>query len=203
MFRLKNKGHPKPKRKSKRVQMSELFRKECAPVLYELGFRHPKAEFWHPGPITRKNVFARWRGEDYDEILFNWWSYGTPKFDLELSTRQVERDKANLGNGKSYAWTYGYPRERSLLSRRPTRYVEVFSARFAKPEDVIARAKERLLAVDSWFLSPQPTGLFAVSREVRGYVPGLNAENDEFYWESAWRSEQLDESRCGSKRRRR
>jgi hypothetical protein len=83
----------KKRRKSRRVLMAEALRRGCDPVLFALGFRNPKKttsmDRWAAN--TRRNVYLRWRGTDYDEIEIFWSKYSRPRFRIDFLTSRVEQ----------------------------------------------------------------------------------------------------------------
>jgi hypothetical protein len=70
--------------------MAEAIRRECDPVIFALGFRNPRRGDWGRWPATRRNVYIRWRGTSYDEIVLDWARYGRPKFRVWFETSVVE-----------------------------------------------------------------------------------------------------------------
>lgn len=70
--------------------MAEVVRKECAPVLFGLGFcnpRHVDRGRWADG---RPNTFIRWRGTTYEEISFQWDMHNWAMFFINFQTSEVE-----------------------------------------------------------------------------------------------------------------
>ena len=75
--------------KSRRVRMAEALRSECDPVAFSLGFRHPRKGDWDRWQTTRRNVYIRWRGYEYDEVTLEWARFGRPWFRVDFSTSVV------------------------------------------------------------------------------------------------------------------
>jgi hypothetical protein len=124
------------KGKSNRVRMSEAFRATCAPVLYSMGFRNPKRADWERWANTKRNIFIRWRGGDYDQVQVVWWSLGRPRFYIELRTRRAE----------------AHPRpDGSAAFHLRKAYSETYSGWLRDPQKVIGRACDWLKQIDAWF----------------------------------------------------
>jgi hypothetical protein len=78
--------------------MAEAIRRDCDPVFFGLGFRNPgrsDPDRW--GGTTRRNLYVRWRGTDYDEIELQWDKYSRPKFFLNFMTSRIERPPRDAG----------------------------------------------------------------------------------------------------------
>jgi hypothetical protein len=69
--------------------MAEAVRRECAPVAFDLGFRHPRKGDWNRWLTTRRNVYIRWRGDAYDEVVLTWARFGRCRFTVDTHTSTV------------------------------------------------------------------------------------------------------------------
>jgi hypothetical protein len=78
------------RRKSRRVRMAEAIRRECDPFAFSLGFRHPRKGDWNRWLTTRRNVYIRWRGMDFDEVVFNWGRWGAAFFRMHVARSRAD-----------------------------------------------------------------------------------------------------------------
>jgi hypothetical protein len=69
--------------------MAEAIRRECDPVAFRLGFRHPRKGDWNRWVTTRRNVYIRWRGDAYDEVVLRWARFGGSRFTVSSDTSVV------------------------------------------------------------------------------------------------------------------
>jgi hypothetical protein len=69
--------------------MAEAIRLDCDPVAFSLGFRHPRRGNWDRWLTTSRNVYIRWRGEHYDEVILQWARYGEAWFRVDISSSTV------------------------------------------------------------------------------------------------------------------
>jgi hypothetical protein len=102
-----------PKRKSRRVLLAEAIRRDCGPLLFSLGFRHPRTNDLNRwGGITRRNAYLRWRETTFDSVGFYWDKYNRPKCYMEFETSTVVRRSEEglpalreITTGSMSAWT--------------------------------------------------------------------------------------------------
>jgi hypothetical protein len=69
--------------------MAEAIRRDCDPAIFALGFRNPRKGDWSRWGATRRNVYIRWRGTNYDEMVVDWARYSEPKFRVRFATSVV------------------------------------------------------------------------------------------------------------------
>jgi hypothetical protein len=90
--------------------MAEAIRRECDPLMYSFGFRHPRHWSWERWPTTRRNVYIRWRDGDYDEVLLIWGHFGRPWFTMEFFMSRLTPPHPpgalirRTGGSVMYAW---------------------------------------------------------------------------------------------------
>lgn len=70
--------------KSRRVRLAAAIRRECDPLMFSFGFRHPNHWTWDRWCTTRRNAYLRWRGGDYDEVWLQWDRYGGAAFRINF-----------------------------------------------------------------------------------------------------------------------
>ena len=138
----------KKRRKSRRVLLAEAIRRECDPVLLAQGFRNPRKttsmDRW--AGSTRRNIYLRWRGTDYDEIEIYWYKYNRPRFRISFSTSRIERPPS--GDRHAVRWvTYGGVRS----WKSPFRYWggESFCP-WRSPEGVATLVAQRMVRLDAF-----------------------------------------------------
>jgi hypothetical protein len=146
--------------------MAAAFRETCAPVLYAMGFRHPKKVDYKRWAVTRRNFFARWRGDDYDEVTVFWWDLGRARFRLEFRARRLEPGQAN-------------PQLYRLMTGGVSRPVlgdpncsDEFGQWLAPIGPTIARARSRLFEIDDWFRTGESTAHVWPHTDLRNYAYG-------------------------------
>jgi hypothetical protein len=149
----------KPRKKSRRVRMAEAVRQDCDPVIFALGFRNPRksdSDRW--GETTRRNVYIRWRGTTYDEILLQWDKYNRPKFFLRYRTSQVEHPPQD-----GHAAVRLVTRGTMIVWRLPRTYVgSAWFGPWRSPGSVAAFVNRRVLRLNAfllhgeteWYLNP-------------------------------------------------
>ena len=99
--------------KSRRVRLAEAIRRECDPLMFSFGFRHPKNWTWERWGTSRRNVYLRWRDGDYDEVTLMWGRFGKPWFRIDyfMSRLTPPHPKGALARrtcqGRMYAWPRG------------------------------------------------------------------------------------------------
>jgi hypothetical protein len=71
--------------------MAEAIRRDCDPVLFALGFRNPRKGDMYRWETTRRNVYIRWRGVNFDQVWLQWDKYNRPKFFLYFESSRVDR----------------------------------------------------------------------------------------------------------------
>jgi hypothetical protein len=101
---MKMRADGKPKKKSRRVRMAEAVRKEATATLLELGFRNPKKADPSRWPDGRLNTFLRWRGTDYDEVIFQWDKNNGAKFWVRFHCSRVEAPQTETARTKRWVW---------------------------------------------------------------------------------------------------
>jgi hypothetical protein len=69
--------------------MAEAIRRQCDPFAFSLGFRHPRSGDWNRWLTTRRNVYIRWRGDCYDEVVLQWARFGRPRFTIDVHASEV------------------------------------------------------------------------------------------------------------------
>jgi hypothetical protein len=168
------------KRKSKRVRMSEAFRKNCDPILFSQGYRNPvrhDRDRWH---TTRRNVFLRWRDEHYDEVYISWGDWGAPYFYLEFRTTQVSRMRPlgspsptpRLFHCRLFAWNV------SWLSG----WINMFGERFGPFMSVnraIELAGARLIDLEEFLRTGEVTKHISFGANFYGYRLVMDDPKDE------------------------
>jgi hypothetical protein len=107
-----------PRRKTKRVLFADAIRRECGPMLFELGFRNPRRldrDRWRVA--TRRDVYLRWRGTTFDCLEVSWDRYAIPRCRLYFETSMVEQPSAGghpairsvtPGNLRARSWSVAW-----------------------------------------------------------------------------------------------
>jgi hypothetical protein len=131
------------------MRMGEAIRRDCDPVILALGFRNPKKNHWDRWSATRRNVYIRWRGTSYDEIVLRWDKYNRPKFFLHYKTSVVEHPPREgqeaqrlVMGGRMACWR---------LSR--ARIGSDWFGPWRSPDSVAALVNRRVHDLDAFFLS--------------------------------------------------
>jgi hypothetical protein len=162
-----------------------------------MGFRHPKVVEFKRWATTRRNVFVRWRGEDYDELVVFWWTLGRPRFELQLCARRVEPSPPGHT-------TYRLMRagvHRSFLGNRQCG--DLFGGWLPRVGPTIARARSRLLEIDEWFRTGEATAHVWAHFDKRNYVYGTDPlDDDRWFFELLPTRDDLDSEPPPLSRRR-
>jgi hypothetical protein len=147
--------------------MAEAIRRDCDPVLFNLGFRNPRKSDPDRWTATRRNVYIRWRGTTYDQIDLQWDKYNRPKFFLKFRTSRVELPP----QGDRAAWrlvTNGIMRP----TRTPSAYLlgGGWFGPWRSPESVAALVNRRVLQLNAFLLNGE-TGWYLSMRPPRPMSP--------------------------------
>lgn len=127
--------------------MGKAVRETCRPLLYELGFRHPRVydrDRWY---ATRRDVFLLWRGVDLNQIQIKWARWNRPAFRISFQKWRFERDV----DGKPTEFRWSTTGAVCVRKRGKRSYIEWFGP-WQSIQRAVELASTGLLELDGYFV---------------------------------------------------
>jgi hypothetical protein len=148
--------------------MAEAIRRECDPLMFSFGFRHPKNWTWERWGTSRRNVYLRWRDGDYDEVTLMWGRFGKPWFRMHYFISRLTPPHPSdalvrrIGGGIMHAWERGRFLPFSKDKFGPWRSIE----------DVAAITKQCLIEINHFMVDERVGAHIWVAPHWRRVGPG-------------------------------